>query len=220
MLYAKPTPKGTGIEFWGDFYDLTSLYNTFSVLSYSEFTNPETYARNEQLLSIIPYEIRHAFQGDFLVNDKIDNGNAITTYYGFKTDWITLLYSISALRYNAGLQPTNELIQSNLFLLEYCTRTALHDYDAKGANIIETFINDNINVRTKYLYHIHQRAVMLFFSYKPGVKRFRNIPNILSQFQYGSFLDNFIKGIEDFAKENNCDIKDVIIDDNYDYIIS
>lgn len=220
MLYAKPTPKGSGIEFWGDYYDLTSLYNTFRALSYSEFTNPETYARNEQLLSIIPFEIRHAFQGDLSVNDKIDNGNAKTTYYGFKTDWITLLYSISALRYNAGLQPTDELIQSNLFLLEYCTRIALHDYDAMGADVIETYINNKINVSTKYLYHIHQHAVMLFFSHKPGVKRFRNIPNILSQFHYGSFLDNFIKGIEDFAKENSCDIKDVIIDDDYDYNIT
>lgn len=219
MLYAKPTRKGTGIEFWGDRNDLTSLYDTFNTLSYSEFINPQTYARNEQLLSIIPYEIRHAFQGDLLVDNKIDNGDINTTYYGFKTDWITLLYSISALRYNAGLQPTNELVQGNLFLLEYWTRSALHNYDAMGADVIETYINNKIDVSTKYLYHIHQHAVRLFFCYKPGVKRFRLIPNILNRLMPGTYLDSLIKNIDESAKECNCDIRELEIDDDYDYVI-
>ena len=207
------------MEFWGDRNDLTSLYDTFNILSYSEFINPETYARNEQLLSIIPYEIRHAFQGDRLVDNKIDNGDINTTYYGFKTDWITLLYSISALRYNAGMQPTNELVQSNLFLLEYLTRSALHNYDSMGADAIETYINNKIDVTTKYLYHIHQYALRQFFCYKPGLKRFRQIPNILTRLMYGTYLDSLIKIVDESAKELNCEIREVEVDDDYDYTI-
>ena len=33
MLFAKPTPKGTGAEFWGDCNDLESLYGTMSKLA-------------------------------------------------------------------------------------------------------------------------------------------------------------------------------------------
>ena len=118
-----------------------------------------------------------------------------------------------------NLQPTNELVQSNLFLLEYWTKSALHSYDAMGADVIETYINNKIDVSTKYLYHIHQQAVRMFFLYKPGVIRFRHIPNILNRFMYGTHLDSLIKNIDESAKDLNCDISELVIDDDYDYTI-
>ena len=215
MLFAKPTPKGTGAEFWGDCNDLESLYNTMSRLSQPTKTSDSSYARNEQLLSIIPYDVRHAFQGERLIDRNILNGvNKHTTYYGFRSDWITLLYTISALRYNAGMMTTNELDQSNLLQLEYWTCKALHMYDDKGANSIELFINSRIDVSSKYVYLIHQELVNRYFSMKPGKTRFRFIPQLLMSMGYGEELNKFIKHIELEAKALDCNIEDLEYDDN------
>lgn len=214
MLFAKPTPKGTGAEFWGDCNDLKSLYDTMKKLSQPSSVSDGSYARNEQLLSIVSYEVRHAFQADRLVDNTIDNGaDVATTYYGFCSDWITLLYTISALRHNAGRMPTDELDQSNLIQLEYWTREALHMYDCIGAKTIEQFIGNRIDVSTKYVYLIQQDLVRRYFSLKPGKTRFRTIPHLLMSMGYGKELDSFIKHIEDEANELGCNIEDMECDE-------
>lgn len=214
MLFAKPTPKGTGAEFWGDCNDLESLYDTMSKLSQPITPSDSSYARNEQLLSIIPYEVRHAFQGDRLVDNTINNGfDANTTYYGFNADWITILYTISSLRYNAGIMVTDELDQSNLMLFEYWTMKALHMYDEKGAVLIEQFVNKCIDTTSKYVYLIHQDLVRRYFSMKPGKTRFRSIPQLLISMSYGEELNAFIKHVELEAKELGCSIEDLECDD-------
>lgn len=215
MLFAKPTPKGTGAEFWGDCNDLESLYDSMSKLAQTSELSESSYARNEQLLSIIPHEVRHAFQEERLIDRNILNGVGVySSYYGFRSDWITLLYTISALRYNAGMTATNELDQSNLMQLEYWTRKALYKYDDKGANTIKLFINRRIDVSTKYVYLIHQNLVHQYFSLKPGKTRFRGIPNLLISMGWGKKLDDFIQNVELEAKQLGCSIDNL----EYDYI--
>lgn len=207
MLFAKTTPKGTGAEFWGDCNDLESLYSTMSILSLCDNQKDNgAYARNQQLLTIIPYEVRHAFQGARLIDKKIKNGNGFSCYYGFRADWITILYTISALRYNAGFCATNELDQSNLLLFEYWTRQALHQFDDKGANYIELFINQKIDITSEYVYLIHQELIHRYFYMKPSKTRFRSIPQLLISMANGKDLDDFIKEINHDAEVNNCSI--------------
>lgn len=214
MLFAKPTPKGTGAEFWGDHYDLESLYGTMKKLSQDSNSSESTYARNEQLLPIIPFDLRHAYQEERLIDRNILNGVDIyNTYYGFRADWITILYTISALRYNAGMTVTDELDQSNLILFEYCTRKALHMYDDKGANQIELFINSRIDVTTKYVYLIYDNLRQRYLSMRPGKTRFRFIPHLLMSMRYGQELDAFIKQVELEAKAFGCNVEDLICDD-------
>lgn len=214
MLFAKPTPKGTGAEFWGDCNDLESLYDTMSKLATLSEPSESSYARNEQLLSIIPYDLRHAYQEERLVDHNILNGvDTYTTYYGFRADWITILYTISALRYNAGMVDTDQLDQSNLAQFEYWTRKALHEFDPKGAASIEQFINCRINVSTKYVYLIHQDLVYRYFSMRPTKTRFRSIPHLLMSMGYGEKLDAFIKHVELEAKALGCTIEDLECDD-------
>lgn len=214
MLFAKPTPKGTGAEFWGDYCDLTSLHATMSKLSLMDCIDKDSNPRNNKLLSIIPYEVRHAYQGDRLINDKIDNGNnTSTTYYGFRTDWITILFTISSLRYNAGMHTTDVLDQCNLALFEYSTRQALMLYDEKGARSISMFINRGIDVTSKYVYLVHQHLVNQYFSTKPGKIRFRSIPSMLISMT-GKRLTDFIKEIEDQAARLGCTIHDLEYEDH------
>lgn len=213
MLFAKPTPKGTGAEFWGDCNDLESLYGTMSKLAEpSNLSN--SYARNEQLLTIIPYDLRHAYQEERLIDHNILNGvDTYTTYYGFRADWITILYTISALRYNAGMTATDELDQSNLLQFEHWTREALHMFDSKGAYAIEQFINGRIDVSTKYVYLIHQELIQRYYSMKPNKTRFRSIPQLLVSMGYGEKLDAFIRQVEFEAKSLGCTIDDLEYDD-------
>ena len=213
MLFAKPTPKGTGAEFWGDCNDLESLYGTMSKLAEpSNLSN--SYARNEQLLTIIPYDLRRAYQEERLIDHNILNGvDTYTTYYGFRADWITILYTISALRYNAGMTATDELDQSNLLQFEHWTREALHKFDSKGAYDIEQFINGRIDVSTKYVYLIHQELIQRYYSMKPNKTRFRSIPQLLVSMGYGEKLDAFIRQIEFEAKSLGCTIDDLEYDD-------
>jgi len=214
MLFAKPTPKGTGAEFWGDCNDLESLYKTMSKLASFSDSSESSYARNEQLLSIIPYDLRHAYQEEGLINHNILNGvGTYTTYYGFRADWITILYTISALRYNAGMMTTDELDQSNLAQFEYWTRKALYEFDPKGAASIEQFINRRIDVSTKYVYLVHQDLVQRYFSMKPNKTRFRAIPRFFMSMGYGHELDAFIKQVELEAKSFGCNIEDLVCDD-------
>lgn len=213
MLFAKPTPKGTGAEYWGDCNDLVSLYGTMSKLAKTS-NSSNSYARNEQLLTIIPYELRHAYQEERLIDHNILNGvGTYTTYYGFRADWITVLYTISALRYNAGMVATDELDQSNLMQFEHWTRKALYKFDSKGAYAIEQFINGRIDVSTKYVYLIHQELIQRYYSMKPNKTRFRSIPKLLVSMEYGEKLDAFIKQVELEANIMGCTIEDLEYDD-------
>ena len=167
MLISKPTPKGTGLIILGDYNDLRYLYDTIQTLSLVKTYDSEaTYERNDKLLTIVPYEIRHAFQGERIVNHKIDNGHGETTYFGFRADWITILFTINALRYNSGYEPNSNFIQGILYLLEYRVQQALYMYDPIGANMIEPFIFGGIDVSSKYIYQLHQYYVTSFFSMK------------------------------------------------------
>lgn len=201
MLYANSTPKGTGIEIWGDYNDLESLHATMVKLA-NNGIDPNSYERNAHLLSIVPFEVRHAFQGDRYKTD-VDNGNTKTTYYGFRVNWITLLYTISALRYNAGLMATDDIDQSNLLLLEHWTRESLYAYDALGARFVELFINRRIDVTHKHVYQIHQHLLNIYFSEKPTKRRFRNIPSLLISV-CGQDMEEFLQ-YNDITYENELD---------------
>lgn len=181
MLQACPTTKGTGIVLYGDYADLYNLYTTFQKL-FKEDTEIER--ERTRILTIMSYEIRHAYQGDRLVKKIAYDADNIVSYYGCRIDWITLLYTISCLRDHAGFVILDELDHANLLLLEYWCKKALFEYDAQGANTIQNFINARINTHDKFVYLIHQEIVNQFFRMKPGKNRFRRIPELLLQYGY------------------------------------
>jgi len=207
MIHAEPTKKGTGIKFWGDRNDLKLLYDCVSNLCHSN-NNEADYERNARLLTILPYEIRHAYQGDSLKKEE-DNGDGTTIYYGFQINWITLLYSISALRYNAAYQCTSLLEQAQLNIIEYWTKVALNCFDAVGANEIECFVGCRIDVSSKYVYIIYEYVVAEYLSMPNTKKRFQNIPYLLSK--YATHTDrykNIVNSIEEDIKNGGGSISD------------
>lgn len=217
MIFAKPTPKGGGLTFWGDYNDLVSLHESIDNLSLLYFKDCNVNTGSENLLSIIQYNIRHAYQGKNLVDTHIDNGTSHTVYYGFTIDWITILFTISELRYKAGRKPTNEIVQSHLFQLEYWIEKSLYQYDTQGAQNIAFFLQRGINTTSQYTFLLYQHILKQFFSQKSGKKRFRSIPELLTITFQRRKLDELIDQWNKSAEFNNCEISDLEYD--FDYIV-
>lgn len=180
MLVANPTKNGYGIQFWGDYNDIRCLYDIMSELSYYDpSSSPASKERNERLLTIVPYEARHAYQEERLVDNTYINGNGHTTYFGFEVDWITIIFTYAALRYNAGHQPTDEITQSYLYQLKFWIRDAMRKYDPVGAQNLEQYLDGGLNVSSSNIYIIHQELVEKYNKTKAGKLRFRSISSML-----------------------------------------
>lgn len=209
MLFSKPTPKGTGLEIWGDFNDLRCLYDVMTYLAKpSSSENTPEYERNDRLLTIVPYEVRHAFQGQRLKRNNVDNGydGLKTTYYGFRVDWITIIYTLSALRYNSGHEPTDSFVQGWLYLLENNIKEAMNMYDANGSKMLELIIERGVDVSTKYVYLMHQHTLSYYLSMKPTKSRFRSIPALLTDRNKAKTI---ISSIDKYIKGYDCSISEI-----------
>lgn len=215
MLQAFPTQHGTGVKILGDYGDLTSLYDTITEL-FDEEQNDIAFQRT-RILTVLSYEIRHAFQHDRLCEEfRYDNDN-IVIYYGFKVDWITLLFSICCLRYNASFKIINEVDQYNLYLLEFLCKDSMKSYDLQGGSVFESFINTVIPVHDKLIYLLHQHIVNEFFRMRTGKQRFREIPNLIHKYCGRTPLHLEIQeDIEKMIKDKNSSISS--IESDYPYI--
>lgn len=182
MLVANHAKDGNGIQFWGDYNDIRCLYDIMSELSYFDPQKDiQAEERNERLLTIVPYEARHAYQGERLIDNTFINGNGHTTYFGFEVDWITMLFTYAALRYNAGHQPTNEITQSYLYQLKFWIHDSMKKYDPVGTLWLEPYINGGIFISSPRVYEVHQELMQEYASLKPGKLRFRAIPSLLKK---------------------------------------
>lgn len=209
MLEAYPTKHGTGVEFIGTYNDLASLYDTMNKLSYTEI---DKFSEDERLLTIMAYEVRHAFQGDREVYKK-------DYTFGFKINWVTLLYTISCLRHHQGCAVLNRIDLANLFILEELTEQAMLAFDAKGYAQLRFFIGERISIGDEMTYLIHREVFSDFIQMKTGVTRFRAIPGILIKWSWGSpTYKAFKNSMEKYVKENNCNIsgvnRDIVGEDN------
>ena len=203
MLLSNPTKHGTGLQIWGNCDDLRSLYETFSKLSLygSEKDSPYLIER-DRLLSIMSYEIRHAFQGDREVEKRSD-----VLYYGFSTDWITYIFSLSCLRDNSSLITLDELDIVNLLLLQYHGKSSAKEYDLKGARYLDRLIE--IGIKTdEYSYLIQQEILDDYFSQKANKARFREIPEYIYKLTsiYTQERKDFEANIQAEIKEYKCEI--------------
>lgn len=200
MIEAHPTKHGTGVEFIGTYNDLASLYDTMTKLA---MTNIEMLSEDERLLTVIPYDLRHAFQGDREVYENIQ-------MFGFKTNWISLLYTIACLRHHQNYIPLDKVDLANLLIFESLTENAMLQYDPQGYADLRWFVGMRINIGDKYAYLAYREAANDFFSMPSGKKRFRSIPKILIKWGVASpaYID-FCKGIDIYIKENNCDISQI-----------
>ncbi|MUP39729.1 DUF6904 family protein [Labilibaculum euxinus] len=216
MLQGYPTKNGTGISIFGDYGDLNSLYSTVHEIANSLDEYNERLKAQHQLLMNFAYEIRKAYSGQRLTDKLIFNGDDKEMhYYGFQCVWTDILIFISALRHNAGYVQTDKLQQANMYMLEYVVERALFEYDSEGANFIQHFIGQRINVTNKYAFIIYQALHIKFVSDRQGKKRFRNIPKLIGDYfsEWRQEYKDLIASFEISAKEQNCKITDLEFND-------
>lgn len=211
MIEAYPTPKGTGVEFIGTYNDLSSLYDTMNKLS---SLNIEALAEDERLLTIMSYDLRHAFRGDREVYKKNQT-------FGFKINWISLLYTISCLRHHQIYVALGKIDIANLLILEELTEKAMFNYDPNGYAQLKHFIGQRISVGDNLTYLVHREVANDFFSMKSGVKRFRKIPELFIKWSWGSSAYKvFEEYIKQYMEENSCNVADIDRDiDNENSIV-
>lgn len=166
-------------------------------------TNIEMLSEDERLLSVIPYDLRHAFQGDREVYKE-------SLTFGFKTNWITLLYTIACLRFHQNYIPLNKIDMANLLILESSDRRSYATiWSARLCRTPHVHWIKN-NVGDKYTYLAYREAANDFFSMPVGKKRFRYIPKLLIKWGIGSpTYNNFCKEIDRYIAENKCEIDQI-----------
>lgn len=215
MLIIEPTKKGVGVSIWGDYGDLRVLYDLFS--NYLNMNQSVETSQMGRLLSVMSYEIRHAFQHERLKRILCYDLDNKVTYYGFNTDWITLLFSVRCLRTCVSLMPSTELIQSEMYLFESLVKTAIQKYDTSSYHKLIPYIDYLIPSNEKSVYILHQYCVKSFFeSKKKGKVRFRSIPDILERHCLinSYFFKEIQNGIEQMKKEGyNLDDIEIKYDD-------
>ena len=123
---------------------------------------------------------------------------------------------MSALKYNMRFFETSKLDLSILFQIEYWLKGAMYEYDKKGAELLEGFIEDGINGANEYIYHYMRFANAEYIIMGGGKKAFRELPKILriAIFQTKEYKE-YKSSLESDAKHHNCPVNELELNDDH-----
>ena len=124
MLIGRPTEYGTGIEIFGDYWDLKSLYDTVHSLNETEEQDTPGYV----LFMEFAFEIRIA-NDNRRETDISDFADELIIYRGFKIFWTNLIVIVKRLREISGIMKTTPDIQADIYRLESIVEKCLKTYD-------------------------------------------------------------------------------------------
>lgn len=215
MLQAYPTKSGTGISIFGDYGDLTSLYDTVHHIA-DALDEDNDYQKGPQMLMMnFAYEIRHAYQGTRLTEQMSFGDDQPHHYYGFQLVWTDLLIFINALRENAGFVMTDRRNQAHLYLLEYVVEQALMQYDGDGAKEIISLIGRGLCVSGELAFIIYQTVHVEFVSQRGGKARFRKIPYLLRSYfsSWSPEHKQMLANLQRSAEAHSCEIHELQFSD-------
>jgi len=218
MLIAEPTKRGTGILLYGHRDDLESLYETTHHLAGLIYDyDPEPKGQHE-ILMCLAYDLRKAYMGMRETKEILEDGPFNTSkeiFYGVAIVWTDILIYANALRQAASRIPTSKRDQANIYSLEYTVEQALFEYDAKGAQIIKGLVGGGILTDDERSFISLQKVQMEFILSKPGLTRFRKIPDLIKQYYspYSPDRKVFMKHLESLAKKHDCSVHDLRLPD-------
>ncbi len=209
MLIGRSTKFGTGIEIFGDYWDLKSLYETVHALAGTEDTP------GNGLLLNFAYEVRKA-NDNRRETDTSDFAEELIIYRGFKIFWTHLFPTVKFMRASAGFMTTTPDIQSDIYRLESIVEKCLKSYDQTiGTQIFDWLTFNNIP-RTNYIELLIEHITIKNIKAKDGKPRFKQLRKDIEVFLYNhpDHLD-FKKFIESEAKRLNCEISNLDFDIDY-----
>ncbi|MEJ5962862.1 DUF6904 family protein [Pedobacter immunditicola] len=206
MIELIVTRKGTGVQFWGIFNDLNSLYHTLLKLTVDEEEEHGSRHGRDMILYTFMYELRHSYQGTRQKKRQLVADGEDEIVYGFKWLLIDMIFLISACRFNASFAVLSETDQFNLHELEEALKKAVREYDSKGAAAIEKFVGINgVDVSNDLVWQLNQQVCAEFLEMKPDLPRLRKIPELLNQtFKHSPTYSYMLAKINKIARTIGC----------------
>jgi hypothetical protein len=203
MLYGKSTPKYAGITIYGEYYDLRNLYDVAQYLAKAPYLVP----RFHEFLQGFCYDIRHAYQGERIVDKREELHDASSTYFGVHIVWPLMPIYIKILRHCAAFMPTPRMHQGYLYLLDNVVLHALLSAKAEVADRVIAWIDHypmfSENYYTDYFNEICKAYL---FKTKPGITRLARLPQMLQMLSpLSEDYRDFAEKLEQTAKDRGCD---------------
>lgn len=220
MLYILPTKRGFGVELWGTYDDLKSLYDVISKFwNYEENLTSNGFETRDKIISGFSYELRKCYDGYRLTREESHFYFRSAEYFGCEISWVHFLFSLNSIRYNTKYYSTNKYDLSLLLQLEYWLENAMFEYDGKGAKELSKFISDLIYLGNDHLYLFMRRINAEYFSLGGGKIAFRKLSRLMRiSVLYSNEYNFYLNNLTEDAKKLNCKISDLELnDENIDY---
>lgn len=169
MLIGYPTKYGTGIEIYGDCYDLRSLHQVLHNID----QHIGELSFDGDFYMGLAYEVRKAYTGNRL--EKIIGHYSEEPYYGFQFSWPDILLTLNLLRQRVGYMGNFHEVNAHLFALEHITMEALKQYDAAAATELVKWITEHKIAFYVYSAKALDEIRMRHYREKNGKTRFRKL---------------------------------------------
>ncbi|MBW3467498.1 DUF6904 family protein [Arthrospiribacter ruber] len=211
MFYLLPTKRGLGVEFWGSYDDLRTIYEVLYSFWEVDFYEPN----RESLISSICYEIRHAYQGDRLNRESSHFGHDPVAHYGFQISWVQLLFLIAYINHKKSSSSRNKLLDGIMLQIEYWTEKSLESFDIKTGKMLIPFVGNTLFGGNPYIYYYMRLVNADYFALGGGKNGFNQLPKLLASGVKGTELFKSIKrSLLKSAKEFQCDPLEIELDED------
>lgn len=180
MLYTIYTQRGLGVQIWGTYDDLRTLYEVISRFwNISEFEHIEAFENRNQLISSFSYEVQKGMEGSRLAKKGSHFSEEENQYYGFEVSWVHVLFSIVALKENWKLIPPDKLDLAYFYTLEYWIESGLDGFDSITGAKVKPYLNGGIYAANPLLYQFMRQLNLEFFQLGGGKNAFKKLPELL-----------------------------------------
>ncbi len=208
MLIGRPTPNGTGIEIFGDYWDLDSLYNTLHAIT------TEGTPSNDVLLGFA-YDVRKA-NANLRETDATEFNEELIIYRGFKYFWFDFFVTVQFMRKCANYFPTVSSIQADTYRLEAILESSLKAFDQVLGTEIFDWLSVNLIPENEYIGLFIRDLTYRTLTALDGPERFKQIREEVETLSIRNpIYKAFKKDMEAQAKFNNCEPGQLDID--YDF---
>lgn len=187
MFYLIPTKRGIGVELWGTYEDLYTLYDTIGKFwRLEEYKGISGFQNRDALINGFSYELKKGFQGNRLQQRHSHFTTEEATYYGCQYSWPHILFSINALRYNMRFVTATKWDLAIFLQIEYWMERCMEEFDPLTAKVLIPFIEGGIHSASPVLYQFMRSINMDYFQLGGGKEAFAKLPELLSRSIMGS----------------------------------
>lgn len=217
MFYLIPTKRGIGIELWGTYDDLYTLYDTIGKFWNKEgYTEKPGFDSRDQVISGFVHEIRKAYEGSRNKRKHSHFTLDSIPYFGCRISWVHAMFAINAIRCNMSFLESNKFDLGTMLQFEYWMEMALVSFDEVTGSELKHYIDDGIQRGNPYLYQYMRSINADYFELGGGKSAFKKLSNLLKKGVYPTDEYNKYKAfLVSESKRLNCSISDLELSDDH-----